>query len=131
VSVIRPVMNRDTEFFWHGTAVGELRIQSCNACAAVRFPPGPACPSCGALDRGYVVASGRGTVFSYAIHRHPPVPGKELPILLPLVELDEGVRMVGELVDVPEDELRIGLVVQVDYRRIDEELTLPIWRKAP
>ena len=130
MSVIRPMMNRDTQFFWDGTAVGELRIQSCNACEAVRFPPGPACPACGALDRGYVVASGRGTVFSFAIHRHPPVPGKDLPILLPLVALDEGVRMVGELVDLPEDELRIGLAVQVDYRRIDDELTLPIWRKA-
>jgi len=62
--VLRPQMNRDTEFFWEGTQAGELRIQSCNACGALRHPPGPACPECGALDRGHVVASGRGTRIS-------------------------------------------------------------------
>ena len=51
------------------------------------------------FDRGYVVASGDGTVFSYVVHRHPPVPGKELPIVIALVDLDEGVRMVGEVVE--------------------------------
>ena len=97
--VLRPQQNRDTAYFWEGTQAGELRIQTCNACGALRHPPGPACPECGALDRGHVVASGRGTVFSYVVHRHPPVPGRELPILLALVDLEEGIRMVGELVD--------------------------------
>ena len=85
--------NRDTEFFWDGTRAGELRIQKCNACGALRFPPGPVCPSCDAMDRGYVVAGGRGTVFSYVVHHAPPVPGRELPIMIALVDLDEGVRM--------------------------------------
>ena len=53
-----------------------------------------------AYDRGYDVAAGTGTVFSYVVHRHPPVPGKELPIVIALIDLDEGVRMVGEVVDV-------------------------------
>ena len=128
--VLRPMKNRDTEFFWDGTAAGELRIQTCNACGSLRFPPGPACPDCGALDRGHVVASGRGTVFSYVVHRHPPVPGRELPILIVLVDLAEGVRMVGELVDVEPEDVEIGMAVAVDYRRIDDDLTLPIWRRA-
>lgn len=128
--VLRPMKNRDTEFFWEGTGLGELRIQSCNACGALRFPPGPACPDCGALDRGHVVASGRGTVFSYVVHRHPPVPGRELPILIALVDLEEGVRMVGELVDVEPDDIKIGMPVTVDFRRIDDDLTLPVWRTS-
>ena len=127
---IRPVVNRDTEFFWEGTAAGELRVQRCNACDALRFPPGPACPACGALDRGYVVASGRGTVFSYVVHRHPPVPGRELPILIALVDLEEGVRMVGELTGLEADEIEIGMPVSVDFRRIDDDLTLPVWRAS-
>ncbi|WP_300402226.1 OB-fold domain-containing protein [Nocardioides sp.] len=133
MSLTRPMVNRDSQFFWDGTAVGELRIQSCNACASLRFPPGPTCPDCGAFDRGHVVASGRGTVFSYVVHRHPPVPGKELPIVLVLVELEEGLRMLGELVDVPDDEIadvEVGMAVQVDFNRIDDDLTLPIWRRA-
>lgn len=128
--VLRPMKNRDTEFFWAGTDLGELRIQICNACGHVRFPPGPACPDCGALDRGHTVASGRGTVFSYIVHRHPPVPGRELPILIGLIDLEEGVRMVGELVGLEPEDVTIGMPVQVDYRRIDDDLTLPIWRTA-
>lgn len=128
--VLRPMQNRDTAFFWEGTAAGELRVQSCEACGTLRFPPGPACPACDALDRGYVVASGRGTVFSYVVHRHPPVPGRELPILIGLIDLDEGVRMVGELVGVEAEEIEIGLPVQVDFRRVDDDLTLPVWRRV-
>ena len=128
--VIRPMIGQDSQFFWDGTAAGELRVQKCNACGVLRFPPGPACPDCGALDRGHVVARGTGTVFSYVVHRHPPVPGKELPIVIALVDLDEGVRMVGEVVDVADDEIEIGMRLRVDFRSIDDELTLPIWRRA-
>lgn len=128
--VLRPMKNRDTAFFWDGTDIGELRIQTCNACGHLRFPPGPACPDCGALDRDHLVASGRGTVFSYVVHRHPPVPGRELPILIGLIDLEEGVRMVGELVGLEPEDVTIGMPVRVDYRRIDDDLTLPIWRRA-
>jgi uncharacterized OB-fold protein len=128
--VLRPQQNRDTAYFWEGAQSGELRIQTCRACGALRHPPGPSCPECGALDRGYVVASGRGTVFSYVVHRHPPVPGRELPILLVVVDLEEGVRMVGELTDTEPEKIEIGMPVVVDFRRIDEDLTLPVWRQA-
>ena len=126
--VIRPMIGRDSRFFWEGTQAGELRIQVCNACGATRFPPGPACQHCPAYDRGYRVASGLGTVFSYVVHRYPPMPGKDLPIVIALIDLDEGVRMVGEVVDVADDEIEIGMRLRVDFRRIDDELTLPIWR---
>jgi uncharacterized protein len=134
-AAIRPMKNRDSAFFWDGTVEGELRIPRCNACGALRFPPGPSCPECGAFDRGYVVASGRGTVFSYVVHRHPPVPGKELPIVIALIDLEEGVRMVGEVVDAVPDsgqdaEIEIGMPLQVDFRRVDDDLSLPIWRST-
>ena len=128
--MIRPMVNRDSAYFWEGTQKGELRIQSCNACGVLRHPPGPACPACGALDRGYVVASGLGTVFSYVVHRHPPVPGKALPIVIALIDLDEGVRMVGEVAGVADDQIEIGMRLQVDYDRVDDDLTLPIWHSA-
>ena len=87
----------DTAFFWDGTAAGELRIQRCGDCGALRHPPGPMCPACGAARPGYVVAAGTGEVYSYVVQHHPPVPGKQLPIVVALVALAEGVRMVGEL----------------------------------
>jgi len=133
--MIRPMVNRDSAYFWNGTAAGELRIQSCNACGELRHPPGPACPTCGALDRGHVVASGLGTVFSYVVHRHPPLPGKELPLVIALIDLDEGVRMVGEVAGVDPEEMAIGMRLQVGFNRVAPsdghgELTMPIWRRA-
>ncbi len=124
--IIRPVRNRDTEFFWEGTAVGELRLQTCNACGELRHPPGPMCPSCHAADRGHVVSSGRGTVFSFLVHHAPQLPGRELPLTIALVELEEGVRMVADVLAPPES-LAIGDTVQVAFDRIDDELTLPVW----
>lgn len=135
VAAIRPMVGRDSAFFWEGTAAGELRIQKCNGCGSLRFPPGPSCPRCHSFDQTYVVAAGTGTVFSYVVHRHPPVPGKELPIVIALIDLDEGVRMVGEVTDaVPDgggaEEIEIGMRLRVDFARIDDDLTLPTWRKA-
>jgi uncharacterized protein len=128
-AVLRPQMNLDTEFFWEGTKAGELRIQRCSSCGSLRHPPGPSCPACHAFERDFVVASGRGTVHSYVVHRHPPVPGREVPFVLVLVDLDEGVRMVGELLDgSPDDGVEIGAPVQVEMVIVDDELTLPAWR---
>jgi uncharacterized OB-fold protein len=130
-AVIRPVASPDTAFFWEGTAAGELRVQACDSCGALRHPPGPRCPSCGAMATGsYVVAAGTGEVYSYVVHHHPPVPGKRLPIVIALVQLPEGVRMTGELLGVAPGQVRIGLPVRADLVRVDEDLTLPAWRDA-
>jgi uncharacterized OB-fold protein len=128
---MRPLVTPDTAFFWAGTAAGELRIQRCDSCGALRHPPGPMCPSCGeASAGGYVVAAGTGEVFSYVVHHHPPVPGKRLPMVVALVQLPEGVRMVGEMPGVSPDLVRIGLPVRATFVRVDDELTLPAWRPA-
>ncbi|HET8604218.1 MAG TPA: bifunctional MaoC family dehydratase N-terminal/OB-fold nucleic acid binding domain-containing protein [Marmoricola sp.] len=128
--VLRPTINRDSAYFWEGTRAGELRIQRCGSCGALRHPPGPTCPQCLSFDRTHLVASGRGTVFSYVVHRHPPIPGYDLPIPIALVDLEEGVRVVATVEGVAPEELRIGMPVEVDFRRIDDELTLPVWRRA-
>jgi uncharacterized OB-fold protein/acyl dehydratase len=121
------MVNRDTAYFWEGTQAGELRIQTCNACGLLRHPPGPMCPGCGAADRAYVVSAGLGTVHSYTVHHAPAVPGKTLPLVLALVELDEGVRMIGEVREMEPAAVAIGQRVQVAFDRVDDELTLPVW----
>jgi uncharacterized protein len=135
VSPMRPQVTPDTAFFWAGTLAGELRIQRCPGCGALRHPPGPMCPACGADgDGGYVVAAGTGEVFSYVVHHHPPVPGKKLPLVVALVALPEGVRMVGEMPGVDPDQVRIGLPVRATFARTGDDLhplTLPAWRPCP
>jgi uncharacterized OB-fold protein/acyl dehydratase len=129
-AIMRPAYSPDTEFFWAGTQAGELRIQRCGACGARRHPPGPACLSCGATEKQeYQVAAGTGTIYSYVVHRHPPVPGKQLPIVIALVELTEGVRMLGELHGVGPEQVNIGIPVRVSFARINDELVLPGWRE--
>lgn len=129
--VLRPVVTQDTAFFWAGTAAGELRIQRCGGCGQLRHPPGPVCRQCGADRQDHLVARGTGEVFSFVVHRHPPVPGRRLPIVIALVELTEGVRMVGELLGADPAQVRIGAAVQVDFVPVDAELTLPAWRLLP
>ena len=130
--VMRPQVTLDTAFFWAGIKAGELRIQRCANCGALRHPPGPMCPSCGTPgDGSYVVAAGTGEVFSYVVHHHPPVPGKKLPLVVALVALPEGVRMVGEMPGVRPDQVRIGMPVRATFLRVDDDLnpfTLPAWR---
>jgi uncharacterized OB-fold protein/acyl dehydratase len=128
--VLRPVISRDTAFFWEGTAAGELRIQRCGGCGALRHPPGPMCPACGDAKPEYVVAAGRGEVYSYVVQHHPPVPGRKLPIVVALVQLPEGVRMVGELLGVAPERVRIGLPVRAEFVRVDDALRLPAWREG-
>jgi hypothetical protein len=129
-AVLRPAINRDTEYFWAGTRAGELRIWRCGECGLLRHPPGPMCPRCGAARPEYQVASGRGEVYSFVVHHHPRVPGREPPFVIALVALEEGVRVLGELRDAASSDVRVGLPVQVDLDRIDDELTLPAWRLA-
>jgi uncharacterized protein len=122
-----PLVTPDTAFFWEGTAVGELRIQRCAKCGALRHPPGPMCPACGqAGDGGYAVAAGTGEVFSYVVHHHPPVPGKRLPMVVALVQLPEGVRILGEMPGVHPDQVRIGLPVRVTFTQAGG-MSLPSW----
>ncbi len=125
---IRPMVSRDTEFFWAGTAAGELRIQKCGGCGVLRHPPGPMCPSCRETKPEYVVASGDGEVYSYVVHHHPPVPGRRLPFVVALVSLSEGVRMLAELEGIPPAEVHIGLSVRAAFRKVDDHLTMPVWR---
>src|SRR5579859_490278 len=132
---MRPVISPDTRFFWDGMAAGELRIQRCAGCGALRHPPGPVCQACGEFAEagagpGYVVPAGTGTVFSYVVHHHPPVPGKKLPLVIALVELDEGVRVLAEMPGVTPDAVSIGMPVRIGFVRVDDDLTLPAWLPA-
>jgi uncharacterized OB-fold protein len=123
----RPAVSDDTRFFWDGLERGELLIQRCVGCGTLRHPPRPMCGECRSLDWDTVRSSGRGTVHSFVVHHHPPVPGFEVPFVVVLVDLEEGVRIVSNLVGA---EPSIGLPVEVSFERVDGELTLPIFRGA-
>jgi uncharacterized protein len=109
----RPAINRDNQFFWDGARCHELRLQTCESCGAISFPPRPCCAECGSFDLAWQVSSGRGVVYAWAVPHHPQVPGFDYPVLVVLVELDEGARIVSNLVDATREQLHIGLEVEV------------------
>ncbi|WP_433661349.1 bifunctional MaoC family dehydratase N-terminal/OB-fold nucleic acid binding domain-containing protein [Nocardia sp. CA-128927] len=124
---VKPLVSWDTEFFWEGAKAGELRIQKLPD-GSLRHPPIPALWKDKSEQTDYVVASGRGTVFSYVVHHAPKVPGRQLPFVVALVELEEGVRMLGELRGIDPAEVQVGLPVRVEFEKLDDEATLPVWQ---
>lgn len=123
----KPQYPLDSAFFWEGLEAHELRIQRCGSCGKLRHPPRPMCPWCRSLDRDHVVSQGRGTVYSYVVHHRPPVPGREHPFAVVLVQLEEGTRIVGNVVDCDPADVKIGMDVEVVFES-DSERTLPLWR---
>lgn len=141
-ALIRPVASRDTRFFFDGVNAHELRIQR-RPDGTLQHPPVPATWTERGADGAYaatdyVVSSGRGTVYSYVVHHAPRVPGRELPFVVALVELEEGVRMLGQLRGVEPADVGIGAPVEVEFLDFppdpdvpdDRPWTLYAWRPA-
>lgn len=112
--LMRPASSRDTQFFWEGVNAHELRIQR-RPDGSLQHPPVPAIWQDKQAPIDYAVASGKGTVFSFVVHHAPKVPGRTLPFVIALVELEEGVRMLGELRDVDPAHVEIGMPVHATY----------------
>ena len=123
-----PAISRDTAFFWEGTAREELRIQRCTSCQELRHPPGPACSRCQSLEWDFVVSAGRGAIYSFVVHHHPPVPPHSTPFVVAVVELEEGTRLIGNVLDIEPADVEIGMPVQVHYQRVADDLVLPQWK---
>jgi uncharacterized OB-fold protein len=118
--------------FWEGCRAGRLLIPRCRACARWVWYPAAACPGCGGGDHEWTRVSGRGRVFTRVTVHRAFLPGYEgrVPFVTALVELEEDprVRLATFLHDVPAGGLRIGLPVEVTFERVDERVTLPMFR---
>ena len=105
------------QIYWEGTKKGELRIRECNVCKA-RFRFAHAwCPNCGDVDPGWTRASGKATVTHFSVvHRAPYAAFEDVvPYVLALVELEEGVRMMCNIIDCDPKTVRVGLPVTVTF----------------
>ena len=127
----RPVPTPETAHFWDGTRSGELRLQRCQACGKAYFPPRPFCPRCASRDIEVFRASGRGRLHSYVIH-HRPAQGFTPPYAIAVVELEEGPRLMTNITDCPQtpEALLLDMPVEVAFARLDDEITLPLFRPA-
>ena len=125
-SAMRPASSKDTKFFWEGVDAHELRLQK-RADGTLQHPPVPALWLDKDETTDYAVAAGTGTVFSFVVHHAPKVPGRTPPFVIALVELDEGVRMLGELRNVDPAAVEIGMPVRAMYIDFPANDVGPAW----
>ena len=119
----------DTQPYWDGLNAHQLRLQHCAACGKVRHYPRPVCDVCWSMQVVWQDASGKGRVHSWTVTHHAFHPGfkAELPYTLVTVDLDEDVRMNARLRGLDPTELRVGLPVRIDFERVTDDVTLPVF----
>ena len=128
----RPKPTPETQHFWDGTRANELRLQRCDACANVYFPPRPFCPACASRKVSVFKASGKATLYSYVINHRPAAPGFTPPYAIAVVELQEGPRMMSNIIDCPQtpETLELDMKLEVAFEKLDDTITLPQFRPA-
>lgn len=127
----RPALTQDNRFFFEGAKEHKLLIQRCTNCGTLRHPPRPSCAKCRSFEWDAVTASGQGTIYSFVVNHYPQVPAFDYPLVVALVELEEGTRLVANVAGIPPEEMVIGMPVIVGFEAFDEELTLPVFRPVP
>lgn len=126
-----PVPTPETAHFWEGTRAGELRLQRCIPCDSAYFPPRPFCPGCGSREVVVFAASGRAQLYSFTIH-HRRVPGFTPPYSIAVVTLDEGPRMMTNVVgcDQTPEALRLDMAVEVRFETLSDAISVPVFVPA-
>ena|ERR1700730_14264533 len=121
----------DSRPYWEGLTQGELRIQRCSTCSKAVFYPRSICPHCFADQLSWIVASGKGTIYSYTVaHQAFGAFAADIPFVIAIVELEEGVRMMTRVINAPRERVAVGAAVEVTFESVGEELTLPYFRLA-
>ena len=125
-----PQVGPDMAPFFEAAHRHELVVQRCSRCGTLRFPARTICSRCLSREAGWVPVSGRGAVFSFAVMHQAIHPGfaAEVPYAVVVIELEEGPRLLSNLVDCPIEKIRIGLPVEVVFEQAAPELTLPKFR---
>lgn len=125
-----PTIYPETQFYWDGAKEGKLMLQSCTDCDKPYFPPRPFCPLCGSRAVKAFEASGKGRLHSYVIN-HMPAPGYTPPFTVAVVELEEGPRMMSNILECPPepDALVLDMPLEVTFE-VRGDLNIPQFRPA-
>jgi hypothetical protein len=127
-----PTIEPESRPFWDAAKEGRFLIQRCEACGAAQHYPRPFCAACWSDRVKWEEASGRGTLYTYStvyVNDLPPFADR-LPYVAAAVDLEEGPRIMTNIVGADPAELRVGMAVVVDFRALDDEITAPVFRPA-
>ncbi|MFC8097724.1 OB-fold domain-containing protein [Streptomyces sp. NPDC057363] len=126
-----PLVTPWNEFYWRSGAEGVLRVQECASCTGLVHPPKPVCPRCRDARVEPRTVSGFGTLFGYTVSHRFGLPGLPSPTIVAQVALEEDprVKLTTRLVDCTDDELSLGMRMQVTFEEV-EDVWLPLFRPA-
>lgn len=127
-----PTIEAESRPFWDGAREGQLLLAHCESCGRDHHYPRALCPFCWSTQLTWRPATGRGTLYTYsAVHVNDLPPFAErLPYVAAVVDLEEGPRLMTNLVDCDLDDIRVGMAVEVTYRELTPEVTVPVFRPA-
>lgn len=127
-----PHLDEENRPWWEALQRGELYIQRCRDCGETRHYPRALCTECLSSNVAWVKCSGRGKVYTFtATHQNQSAGFRESqPYIMAYVELDEGVKMLTNLVDCGPEQVKIGMPVEVVYDDVTPEVTLAKFRPA-
>lgn len=127
-----PVADLDTQAFWDGCQDERFLVPACAMCGARRWPPGPMCPVCRSMETDWIPSSGCGTVYSWLVVHHPvnSVLADQVPYVIAMIDLDEGVRVVGNVEGCDPGSVRAGMPVEVVFERHEEGMLIPNFRSS-
>ena len=125
-----PRPNAVSQPYWDALRRHKLVLQKCRHCGQVRHYPRLVCHNCYSMEVDWIEASGRGAIHSWTVAHHAYHPGfaRDLPYVLAVVDLEEGVRALGQLRGADHDKLKIGQPVQVDFEDRDDGFTFPVFK---
>jgi len=128
----RPYASWETRGYWEGCGRGDLVLQRCRACKTVQHRPRAVCASCLSGEIEHFVASGRGSVYTYTITNQNQAPGfrEACPYVLAYVDLEEGPRLLTNIVGCQPADVSIGMSVAVDFAPAEGGLAVPRFRPA-
>lgn len=128
----RPRMSPDNAPFWKGCQRGELMLPYCDDCGRPHLPAGPVCPFCFSDRLDWRRASGRGRISTFVVVHKAwfPAFARDIPYTVAQVELEEGPRLTADIVDAHAAKVAVGQEVEVLFERVDEDLTMPRFRRT-
>ena len=127
-----PTISGETKPYWDSARRGQLMIQKCDSCAEYQFYPRGICANCWSNDIQWYRASGKGTVWTFTVTHQNRTPGfgEDVPYVLALVELEEGVRMFTNIVECEPRDVKIGMAVEVTFVRANDQISIPYFKPA-
>lgn len=127
-----PIVDAESAPFWAALREHRYSAQRCHACGTTYLYPRVLCPECHSPDVGWVALGGGGEIYSFTVSRRPAAPAfaSLVPLVVALITLDEGPRVMSNIVPADPEGIRIGARVELEYLDVTEEITLPVFRLA-